>query len=45
MKLTSYAILDLGMGVPVRYREDGDLTEDQVVYQYGDFALRLAGAR
>ena len=44
-KLTSYAILDLGMGVSVWYREDGDLTEDQVVYQYGDLALRLAGAR
>ncbi|MFI0961273.1 TetR/AcrR family transcriptional regulator [Streptomyces sp. NPDC021080] len=42
-KLTSYAILDLGMGVAVWYREGGDMTEDQVVYQYGDFALRLAG--
>ena len=45
VKLTSYAIVDLGMGVAVWYREDGDLTEDQIVYQYGDFALRLAGAR
>ncbi|MEU7305499.1 TetR/AcrR family transcriptional regulator [Streptomyces sp. NPDC007206] len=43
VKLTSYAILDLGMGAAVWYRENGDLTEDQVVYQYGDFALRLAG--
>ncbi|WP_234331770.1 hypothetical protein [Streptomyces sp. NRRL S-455] len=45
VKLTSYTILDLGMGVPLWYREDGNLTEDQVVYEYGDFALRLAGAR
>lgn len=45
VKLTSYAILDLGMGVAVWYRENGDMTEDQVVYQYGDFALRLAGVR
>jgi AcrR family transcriptional regulator len=45
IKLTSYAILDLGMGAAVWYREDGDLTEDQIVDQYGDFALRLAGAR
>jgi AcrR family transcriptional regulator len=45
VKLTSYAILDLGMGVAVWYREGGDLTEDQIVYQYGDFALRLAGVR
>ncbi|WP_326640184.1 TetR/AcrR family transcriptional regulator [Streptosporangium sp. NBC_01755] len=45
VKLTSYAILDLGMGVSVWYREDGELTEDRLVYQYGDFALQLAGAR
>jgi hypothetical protein len=43
VKLTSYAILDLGMGASVWYRENGGLTEDEVVYQYGDFALRLAG--
>jgi AcrR family transcriptional regulator len=45
VKLTSYAILDLGMGASVWYRENGGLTEDEVVYQYGDFALRLAVAR
>jgi len=44
-KLASYAILDLGMGTSVWYREDGDLTEDQIVFQYGEFALRLVGAR
>lgn len=43
-RLASYAILDLGMGVAVWYREDGELTEDQIVYQYGDFALLLVGA-
>ena len=45
VKLASYAILDLGMGVAVGYRADGDLTEDQVACQYGEFALRLAAAR
>lgn len=44
VRLVSYAILDLGMGVAVWYREDGDLSENQVVWQYGEFALRLAGA-
>lgn len=44
VRLTSYAILDLGMGVAAWYREDGELTENQVVWQYGEFALRLAGA-
>ncbi|WP_411088906.1 TetR/AcrR family transcriptional regulator [Streptomyces sp. 061-3] len=43
-RLVSYAILDLGMGVAAWYREDGELNEDTIVWQYGDFALRLAGA-
>lgn len=43
-RLVSYAVLDLGMGVAVWYREDGELAEDAIVWQYGDFALRLAGA-
>jgi len=44
VKLASYAILDLGMGTSVWYSDEGDLSEDQVVYQYGEFALRLVGA-
>ncbi|MEV7731738.1 TetR/AcrR family transcriptional regulator [Streptomyces sp. NPDC088921] len=43
VRLVSYAILDLGMGVAVWYREDGDLSENQVAWQYGEFALRLVG--
>lgn len=43
-RLVSYAVLDLGMGVAAWYREDGELAEDTIVWQYGDFALRLAGA-
>ena len=42
-RLVSYAVLDLGMGVAAWYREDGELSEDTIVWQYGDFALRLAG--
>ncbi|GAA0716477.1 hypothetical protein GCM10010199_18110 [Dactylosporangium roseum] len=30
-RLASYAILDLGLGVAVWFREDGELTEDTVV--------------
>jgi hypothetical protein len=44
-RLVSYAVLDLGMGVAAWYREDGELTEDTIVWQYGDFALRLAGVK
>ncbi|OHV22181.1 hypothetical protein BBK14_25760 [Parafrankia soli] len=35
-RLASYAILDLGMGVAVWFREDGELTEDAVVWQYSE---------
>ncbi len=43
-RLASYAILDLGMGVAVWFREDGELSENAVAWQYTDFALRLVGA-
>jgi len=45
VRLASYAILDLGMGVSAWYRETGEHSEDTVVWQYGEFALRLVGAR
>jgi hypothetical protein len=44
-RLASYAILDLGMGVAVWFREDGELDENAVAWQYTEFALRLLGAR
>jgi len=44
VRLASYAILDLGMGVAVWYRDDGEHPEDAVVWQYSEFALRLVGA-
>ncbi|CUU56927.1 DNA-binding transcriptional regulator, AcrR family [Parafrankia irregularis] len=43
--LASFAILDLGMGLAAWYREDGELTEDAVVWQYSQFALRIVGLR
>ncbi|MFF8512805.1 TetR/AcrR family transcriptional regulator [Streptomyces sp. NPDC015492] len=43
-RLASYAILDLGMGVAVWFRDDGELTEDAVVWEYGELALRIVGA-
>lgn len=43
-RLASYAILDLGMGVAVWFREDGELSENAIAWQYTDFALRLVGA-
>lgn len=43
-RIASFAILDLGMGVATWFRDDGDLTENEIVWQYVDFALRLLGA-
>lgn len=42
-KLASYAVLDLGMGISVWYREDGEFSEDELVYAYADHALRMVG--
>lgn len=44
-RLASYAILDLGMGVAVWFREGGEDSEDAVVWQLGEFALRIVGAQ
>lgn len=43
-RIASFAILDLGMGVAAWFREDGELSENEIVWQYVDFALRLLGA-
>jgi AcrR family transcriptional regulator len=42
--LATYAILQMGIGVAMWFREDGPLTADSVAYQYGDIALRIVGA-
>ena len=43
-RMVSYPVLDLGMGVAAWYRENRELAADTIVWQYGDFALRLVGA-
>jgi AcrR family transcriptional regulator len=40
-RLTSYAILDMGIGISTWYSPHGELTESEVVYQYGEFALSM----
>jgi hypothetical protein len=42
--VTSCALLDLGMGISAWYREDGDLSENELAWQYADFAMHLVGA-
>lgn len=43
-RLASYAILDMGIGISAWYRPHGELTESELVYQYGEFALSLVTA-
>lgn len=43
-RLASYAILDMGMGISAWYSPHGELSESQVVYEYGEFALSLVMA-
>lgn len=43
-KLTTFALLDMGTGVAVWFRDDGDASVDQIAYHYGDLAMRLVGA-
>ncbi|MFB9387223.1 TetR/AcrR family transcriptional regulator [Pseudonocardia petroleophila] len=43
-QLASYAILDLGMGVAVWFREDAGPTENEVAWQYTEFAMGIVKA-
>ncbi len=42
-RLASYAILDMGIGVSVWFREDGPIDEDRIVRHYGSMALQIVG--
>ncbi|MFC8259601.1 TetR/AcrR family transcriptional regulator [Streptomyces sp. NPDC057291] len=44
-RIASYSILDMGIGVASWFHEGGELSVDQLAYQYGDIALRIVGAR
>lgn len=42
-RLASYAILDMGIGLAVWFRDDGPHSVDQVAYTYAEHATRLLG--
>lgn len=42
-RLASYAILDMGVGVSVWFKESGAFDEDQIARYYGIMALRMLG--
>lgn len=43
-KLTSFAILEMGIGVATWFREGGPLSVDEVAAVHGELALRMVGA-
>ena len=43
-RLASYAMLQMGIGISMWYQADGELTESELAYYYGDLALRLVKA-
>ena len=43
-RLASYGILEMGIGVATWFREDGEMSESQVAYEYGEMALRILRA-
>lgn len=44
-RVASFAILEMLNGLEVWFRHTGSLSEDEVVRQYGDFALRIVGIK
>ena len=44
-KLVTFAILEMGVGVSVWFRPDGELSVGQVAYAYTEMALRMATER
>lgn len=44
-KITSYAILEMGMGVATWFRDEGELTVEDLLPLYEELALRMVGYR
>lgn len=44
VRITSFAILEMGMGISLWYRSDGDLPIEELAERHVRLALRMAGA-
>lgn len=44
-QLASYAMLEMGIGIALWYRDNGPLSETEMAYYYSDMALRLVNAK
>lgn len=42
-KLAAYTLLDMGIGLSLWFRDDGEFSADQVAYHYADLAMRVVG--
>ena len=42
-RLVTFAILDMGIGISSWFRADGRISESEIVYEYGDYALAMVG--
>lgn len=42
-KLAAYTLLDMGIGVSLWFRDDGEFSIDQIAYHYADLAMRVVG--
>ncbi len=42
-KLAAYTMLDMGIGLSLWFRDDGEFSADQVAYHYADLAMRVVG--
>lgn len=43
VKLASYALLDMGIGVAVWFRDEGELVVEEIAQHYGGLAMRVVG--
>ncbi|APT84311.1 TetR/AcrR family transcriptional regulator [Corynebacterium aquilae] len=43
-RLTAYALIDMGIGVAIWYRADGEYSLEEMIAHYQDMALRTVGA-
>ncbi|MEZ5229006.1 MAG: hypothetical protein R2710_20780 [Acidimicrobiales bacterium] len=42
-ELMAYTMLDMGIGLSLWFRDDGEFSADQVAYHYADLAMRVVG--
>jgi AcrR family transcriptional regulator len=44
VKIAAFSIIEMAEAVPTWFRPDHEVSENQIAYLYGEYALRIAGA-